>query len=56
MIEQSKTCTELGRGIENLKSLGDTAQRAGESGQGDQVIRGEWQVSSDKWIGIGKKT
>jgi hypothetical protein len=35
MIEQSKTCTERSRGIQNLKWLGDPAERAGAGGQGD---------------------
>ena len=45
----------------NLKSrqadrTDDSAERVGESGQGDQVRRGECQVSSDKWIEAVKIT
>ena len=35
MTGQSKTCPESYRRIKNLKSLGDSAERAGASGPGD---------------------
>ena len=44
MTGQAKTCSESYRRIENLKSLGDSAECAGPSGPGDSVRR--------KWCGV----
>jgi hypothetical protein len=41
--------------IENLKSVGDPAERAGESRQSHQVKWDECPVSSDEWIKTEKK-
>jgi hypothetical protein len=47
---KSKTCTELCRSIENLKWLGDSAQRVGAGGSGHQVtvVSDQRSVVSEK--------
>jgi len=53
---QQPTKFEFIVNLKATKQIGLTIPRcAGKGGQGDQVRRGECQVSSDKWIETEKK-